>query len=1537
MYSLPKFLQKKYRSIAIGLAGIITVSVAIQGFYLNSLTAEARQETLPGIEKLRNEFVDEEKTYRILEIQPNIAAAEVGFYIGGQEPFGSLLQDDNSWISWQEKVASLTTREERVSFMQQLEAEAQEVLSALEGSGQVPFSLSSPFYEEVENVDSSEEAAAAGLSSFEITASIERGYFLAATDDTAKWQVVFEPLNNWNITLDEINNGINTPYYTAVFNADAPLTREQIQQMAEGEGTADYLYQYDGSYLHFAGTAQEVWSSIESDVSAGDSDVTGGDVSLGDANSDLAYYCASFKVINDGTGQNAVTTGAQVYVVNARNVKYVTSGGNYHLVTTAEGVAAGAVYDVEGETIYYRGGITNAEVLRSGILGLDEDEWDKFHVQIDTMTPGMINKLTEEEIQEYDMVYFGTGALENALNNTTYTYTEDFTVNALELIAGYIVRKQIPCIVDSSAILNVGEDLSFSIDGNSTVPNYQKLLGLLLSPDKSKAFTDEGYTSLQADLKNNEMNSNLFDSYFPIADIEQLDGFSQENSVYDGEYVCENVWVYNSKNSLFVKKGFVETVYNDTKVEGGFRAVLEEIQSENEIRRADLNVNTYLSEDITDGTAWRYVLNYQNRRGEVKKSELKVLRIEPACTDTGETTFKTLLSNASGVAMENITIDWMPVTEFIGIIDDLNAEYDLIYIGSLTAGFKSSWDSTQNAEITKFRDSSMNGLVYSHVGDSVMEKTDINGLLDTDVIELSNGQLAMKNASTHRFTGNDITVEKYNALLDYLDASYPIVVANDLLVRDTTVTTDSYVVNEKRIDNSSYLYELLDKVKDRENVFRLSEVSSTNHDFAFYLNRPKLDMQDFILLNTEDYKTDSDVRVIKKNATDGKYYLSCQFTVQNQGAASIDMNYSCKLYLDSNADGKFSTKNEELDGLTVTNSRGQRVDTDQLKAGETYTVTRQIPDNFEGCITWKVVVQQQNNPYIRTNEIGYVRLQKESGETATKIKILQIYFHSNYSSNIVLQDQIGTVVQSEDGVYSYANNTGQSNTYFYKLTREMASEYILDVTSVSRSNFDKFATGQSNTIPGTDISDLSDFNMLIVGFSDAYSGNLSNDWSTQAVEAIKEFADSGRSVLLAHDTTSLVNIPQDMWINGYTKYRNQSGGESSYADWYWGYNMNRLIRDLLGMDIYGVTVSEELQKGEALTSDSEWYRANNNEPMEDGRYQYNFKDLAYMPGSDRQVTVPEVQGFTYPVLQTRYYSADNTRVSYRTSTWFSGNRSQLTQTVTKVNEGQITNYPFEISGDQLEIAYTHNQYYALDLNSDSDNDGQTDLVVWYCLAAGDDNVYAASPNDVRNNYYIFNKGNITYTGMGHNVGVKEGEAKLFLNTMIASYQSGTKSPEVSVLDADGNACDYIYSFYDGQVDQESTVDVYFSMQDMNMVTGTKTMEVEYWIEDNSENGTSEVANSLLMSEITDVQGVVTYDMNGNVVTDVSSMQPNTQYRISIPFEYFEPSETNGNEIVLVIRARTVIDSNRNSGQEEVITAWATGQMRYLNCELFDLD
>lgn len=50
------------------------------------------------------------------------------------------------------------------------------------------------------------------------------------------------------------------------------------------------------------------------------------------------------------------------------------------------------------------------------------------------------------------------------------------------------------------------------------------------------------------------------------------------------------------------------------------------------------------------------------------------------------------------------------------------------------------------------------------------------------------------------------------------------------------------------------------------------------------------------------------------------------------------------------------------------------------------------------------------------------------------------------------------------------------------------------------------------------------------------------------------------------------------------------------------------------------------------------------------------------------------------------------------------------------------------------------------MEADDDNDGQSDIVVWYCLSGGN---YNYSENDVVNNYYIYNKGNITYSGAGH--------------------------------------------------------------------------------------------------------------------------------------------------------------------------------------------
>ena len=95
---------------------------------------------------------------------------------------------------------------------------------------------------------------------------------------------------------------------------------------------------------------------------------------------------------------------------------------------------------------------------------------------------------------------------------------------------------------------------------------------------------------------------------------------------------------------------------------------------------------------------------------------------------------------------------------------------------------------------------------------------------------------------------------------------------------------------------------------------------------------------------------------------------------------------------------------------------------------------------------------------------------------------------------------------------------------------------------------------------------------------------------------------------------------------------------------------------------------------------------------------------------------------------------------------------------TQVNEGQITQYPYLISKDEikeinqqksLKVSSTHYQWLQPNMELDRDGDGRSDIVVWYCLSDIYDsnvqstNIYSICPNDVVNNYYIYTMGNVT--------------------------------------------------------------------------------------------------------------------------------------------------------------------------------------------------
>ena len=141
-------------------------------------------------------------------------------------------------------------------------------------------------------------------------------------------------------------------------------------------------------------------------------------------------------------------------------------------------------------------------------------------------------------------------------------------------------------------------------------------------------------------------------------------------------------------------------------------------------------------------------------------------------------------------------------------------------------------------------------------------------------------------------------------------------------------------------------------------------------------------------------------------------------------------------------------------------------------------------------------------------------------------------------------------------------------------------------------------------------------------------------------------------------------------------------------------------------------------------------------------------------------------------------------------------QSGVSQTIRarRLNDGLVTMYPFAIS-DTLEIAGTHQQAYALDLESSK-------TTVWYTLA-GSNNVnnaksrsslYAASPYDAMDSYYIYTtaygKGAITYCGSGHSSVTgkttnNRDERKLFINVIVNSADAVPDKPEITVYKPDG--------------------------------------------------------------------------------------------------------------------------------------------------------
>lgn len=698
--------------------------------------------------------------------------------------------------------------------------------------------------------------------------------------------------------------------------------------------------------------------------------------------------------------------------------------------------------------------------------------------------------------------------------------------------------------------------------------------------------------------------------------------------------------------------------------------------------------------------------------------------------------------------------------------------------------------------------------------------------------------------------------------------------------------------------------------------------------------------------------------------TDGSYYLDYTFRIENDTDPDpANTRYICNLYTDNNADGLYSDA-ELLPDILVRecdSSRGTvgaRVGINELRSGVEYYVSRKMPADKVGIIPWKLQIVKVGGQRTSTSIQKYTRIAPTDSQVTT-INILQINQSGglNLSTNATykrLLDAVGdfrvhifTITTDQINALTTTAYTYNPQTFSFDYVDTQGNNVLNTcigsgypegkaISALQYLKDEKFtpASGLSNETLKDAL--FNQFDMLILGFKDSYQ-ELNLDTS----RAIASYIETGKATLFSHDCTSYYFTP-----NG----TRTSTGNYVYNDLTsdHGYNFNQTIRDSVSLDVYGVTnihfglsssrpdlFDSTRVSGDGIVADSDRYVfstsvANSLSTIVSGETLSTAKRLeragysiAYKPksgtwtGSDfvSALTVPETQGLSKALLLKKYVSGGSpTSISNdisKTSDW-SG-----TTHVSQVNKGQLTTYPYNINtlafggssslsnlttnaSNKIDIAYTHNQYFQLNMNAD-------DIVVWYCLAdtAG---LYSYLPNDVVNDYYIYSCGNVTYTGFGHTSdSVNENEAKLFVNTMIAAYRIAQVSPVVKFSDASGKLSlanflmtadeDGVLSFTGAN---DATRNIHFTVTDPS-IGASKMTRVRFSYGDSTEQLTLPVYNAETNAELSSEESLVSGLTYYIKVDDLWARLP------------LNVQNTIGNGIAITITASTSIGGNTKTG------------------------
>ena len=776
--------------------------------------------------------------------------------------------------------------------------------------------------------------------------------------------------------------------------------------------------------------------------------------------------------------------------------------------------------------------------------------------------------------------------------------------------------------------------------------------------------------------------------------------------------------------------------------------------------------------------------------------------------------------------------------------------YTPAYTETKTLNIYLAKDAYAGMDRTDFVDNSMDGLVYFHIGDQLYVNDDdrSGGGHYTDDATFVGGS-----GDITRQAGNDLTYKKMNALIAYLGAEYPIVVADTLYGNEGM--TRPYVDQSPQCVLRQFLGKYDPEGSETYTYYTKDMLDSID---AMVSNRLK--GRATIVSGPKIYDSSDPLNSRYLDAPGGIATLTFKVKVPNT------TDYAYRVFVDRNKDSVFKedwTNDEKNEVITAKMVPLTQLDNE---------ISVRMPDKWVGFVQWRIEVVNKNNILKRYSMEGCsaVKADTSAGAPAElakqKIVALQIIPSHGTKTNA----SPGTLVDLSNVGYDGKktkpedrNNSDWQDLYdqvndfdiavlkitwwqfmqLFKKSHDDGNTFKydmgspIDITSDTGSNpnktvvhdiestpiaFDNINDKTLNTVPDDDLENyftLSDFNMIVLGFDDTYGfTDMSNYYGS--VEYLYYFAQKGCSILFTHDTTSPVNWKdtdpfnlgwKNLWDYGI------DSDQSAVEVRRYGYTGNNMMREIMGMNRY-------MRYSQFLTSDTD-PKVNFRENL--ARDIKNFvinSDIKYDEGYDG-ISKDGLQGYTVFNLMryicTNYNNGSNGRIQNKYMVInpktgsllksdagkqggaYNDGGNTMSEVVSKVNEGQITQYPFTIGAGtgttDFLVGDTHGQWFQLNMEDE-------DLTVWYTLQdpafsslcpnndyrtrTGDwqriSLMYSAVPQDAVNNYYIYSKGNIFYSGVGHSAVHDGEEQKLFVNTLVAAYRPKFGLPFVQVTSEEAN-------------------------------------------------------------------------------------------------------------------------------------------------------